>query len=427
MKRLITFIALCFVVVSTVAGISVIGLVKHHDNSEHHLSAQAQGSKPVINGEIDPSQVSDAVAYESIYNLLSTGDDAEDKDWKMRNSYLKWAGFNEIESSLLKISVYEYKRNIQDLNDEAVRLKDENWPKPSLEVMSRLSILQKKKEAILGKAIGDFRNHVYIKRNSIEKLDKFINEKVKTSIKGYVPELSQQKISWLERVLTSPFIVNAQAGGCSGYINICSQIWKDNDYVYSCGVVTSFYNSCNHSYSLSTSLNGSGYSASGSSYSTLSLTQGGIGLDGSFSTNSLATIQCFHSGWSYAIGGSGNSLTVTPWVKLGNFGSWSKSNISPQVSSEISTTYTWSQGASGEINLEFGPTTVTGISSADITISGSGNVSIPGTGSKTATFDISSTHSGSTKATVLLSKVNGNYEVLPPPTIESSAALTFNP
>lgn len=207
--------------------------------------------------------------------------------------------------------------------------------------------------------------------------------------------------------------------------------YKNGDSVAGYSSVTGYYNSSTHVYTTNATLSSPTRSVSSSASGTSASLSISIQLEDGFyslSSHFVGTCPNPQGGGNHAVGGSGDSTIVVPFVKLDTWGSWSKSNIGPSTSSDISVTFSWSENAVGSIQLDFGPTSVTGMSSANIAPSGSGNFAIPhATGSATASFTGSGLVAGSFKATVAISKVSGNFDVLPPPFLESSTAVNYTP
>lgn len=295
---------------------------------EHSSQAAAQQAipEPATDGSKNPNLIPDLVAQEVLLRQLSTGDEGEDKDWKIRNSYLKWAGFDEVQSAALKFAAADFKKRIAALDQQVADIKNEKWPRPDKATMDQLTLIQGQKENLIREIMDNlfqqltFHNPDAVRTN--------LYARIKFNTKGFIPCLppaTPKRISWIKKIFREPFVTTAYAfqyggGSCSGQQYITSSTWVDYgaDAVFTSAVVTANYNSCGHSYTLSTSLSHNGESASGSNYVSMGLDPGGSAprRDGFFGSSTTSYSYCSHSGTTHASGGSGSSTTVSPTVSL---------------------------------------------------------------------------------------------------------------
>lgn len=423
MKRSLIISVLAFVSLSLIVGISVIGI---NGDGHNHASIQSkQELRAAVNGQTDPNLIPSDAAYEILFKLLSTGDDGEDKNGKIRSSYLKSAGFDEIESSALKMAAYEYKRDVAELNSEAKRLKDTHWPKPEKNTRDKLAQLQKEKEKVINRATNNLLNTPFFRGKSMAKLGQVINEKIKRKITAYSTELPPQKISFLDKLLGNSFVVAAQ--GCSAYIYLYADSWQGYYNVTGCSTTSESYNTCSHDVNQSVTVSGSGYtSPSGSDYTSLSLEQGSTLLDGNFTATATVEVTCTHTPGVVASNSAFNSTNVVPFIKFGNWGSWSSTGINAGVDTTIKITINCSMGASGVANGSWGVVRTAG--NVVATAKGAGNITI----TPNATIDYEGTFhassgNGKFKAGIDLSNVSGSFFVEMPRYVESPAEVTVGP
>lgn len=157
-----------------------------HDHSQQVAEPQVIPD-PVIDGSKNPSLIPDLVAQEVLLRQLSTGDDGEDKDWKIRNSYLKWAGFDEVQSAALKFAAADFKKRIEAVDQQVANIKNEKWPRPDKTTMDQLSQIEKQKESLIREVMSELDK--MLTNRSPEVLTAHLQNRIKFATKGFIPGL----------------------------------------------------------------------------------------------------------------------------------------------------------------------------------------------------------------------------------------------
>jgi hypothetical protein len=332
-----------------------------HDNSSQATKQQAI-PEPVIDGSKNPNLIPDVVAHEVLLRQLSTGDDGEDKDWKIRNSYLKWAGFDEVQSAALKFAAADFKKQIAALDQQVATIKNEKWPRPDKATMDQLTLIEGQKENLIREIVDNLFQQLTFHNPDVVRTH--LHARIKFQTKGFIPGLpptAPKRVGWLEKIFREPFVTTAYAfqyggGSCSGQQYVTSSTWVDYvaDAVFTSAVVTANYNSCGHGYTLSTSLSHNGESASGSNYVSMGLDPGGSAprRDGFFGSSTTSYSYCSHSGTTHPSGGGGSSTTASPTVKLNNFRP-SNDNVADNQPIELIAEVKASSSVTGNVTLQF--------------------------------------------------------------------------
>lgn len=294
------------------------------------LAAQRQSLPVAVDGSKNPDLIPTHIAYESLLRLLSSGDEGDDKDGKIRESYLRWAGFDLATREELKAAAAEFKQAVSELDQEAAAIKDAKWPRPDAETMAQLAQLQARKEALISGVKGRLFGRITSARavaveNHLAAL--------KTRTKGYVPELppATRRVSLLDKLNLFKFTAQAAApqgaGACQGSMYMSSSTWADHPagYVHGSGTVTSFYNSCGHSYNQQTYTYHTGYTgsvqATGTNFASIAIDPDPTNeyapmYDGNFYSSTSSSVYCTHSGWTFGVGGAGSQTFVLKSVKI---------------------------------------------------------------------------------------------------------------
>src|SRR5262249_17994073 len=84
-----------------------------------------------ISGAEVPGSVSDEVAQEAFLRILINDQNGNDKDWKMRSSYLRRAGFTDGQIENVRPVIENFKSNIAELDKQSLALSEENFANSS--------------------------------------------------------------------------------------------------------------------------------------------------------------------------------------------------------------------------------------------------------------------------------------------------------
>ena len=140
-------------IVAALAIVSLIGAgagkSKSHDHS--HAQQKAVGPMPPLlaDGANNPAAIPDRIAYEILFNSITTAPQASEAERKIAQGLAKKTGLDDAKTELLRQISNDFKSRISAFDRQAMELKDRHWPKPSVAVMNQLDALQKQKEAVL--------------------------------------------------------------------------------------------------------------------------------------------------------------------------------------------------------------------------------------------------------------------------------------
>ena len=130
-----------------------VGKPKSHDHS--HMQQKAAGELPPLlaDGAENPAAIPDRIAYDILFNSITTTPQAGEAERKTADGLAKKTGLDDAKTELLRQSANDFKNKISAFDGQALQLKDRHWPKPDAGVMNQLDALQKQKDAVLDEII----------------------------------------------------------------------------------------------------------------------------------------------------------------------------------------------------------------------------------------------------------------------------------
>lgn len=352
MKRLVISLV---VVIATMLAIIVVGTGQFsadNKHSGHHKSSNPQrGPEPRTDGAATPNLIPDTAAYEIVFRLLSSTA-PEDRKELRKAAYLKEAGFDAAEAAAISNAAYEYKKQVEPLDEEVDNIKTLHWPRPSQGIMNELARLQQQKETIIAD-IADKLQRQLSYYNPV-KLNNHVGA-VKRKIKGFPTALPGQKVSRLGKFFSNLFTVSAQAPGCDAQVYMYNNVTVSYSemVVYGSGSYSMPYNNCGHSVTLSTQLWGPNSSyASGGEGTYINMMYGETALDGYFLSTTDGMGYCPVANESFPTGNQSDDETAaeSAWVHQVYA---SNDNLTPGDTVTIYAVIRASQSANGTVTATF--------------------------------------------------------------------------
>ncbi len=138
-------------VIVALAAALLIGAGVNKPKSHDHTHMQQKGNMPPLlaNGVDNPAAIPDIIAYEILFNSITTAPVTGEAERKVAQGLAKKMNLDDAKTELIRQSANDFKSRISAFDQQALELKDRHWPKPAPAVMNQLDALQKQKEGIL--------------------------------------------------------------------------------------------------------------------------------------------------------------------------------------------------------------------------------------------------------------------------------------
>lgn len=134
-----------------------------------------------IDGAKNPELIPEAVAYELLFLKLSRRTSGRIPDADRIAALAEKIGLSEDEMLRVRNVADEFKLRVSPLDEETKTLKDNHWPDPDPQILSRLQTLQIEKETIISDIISSLPTKISMATMST--LSQFVNGKMKQGIK----------------------------------------------------------------------------------------------------------------------------------------------------------------------------------------------------------------------------------------------------
>jgi len=108
----------------------------------------------LVDGSLTPDAIPDRIAYEFFFTSIYTPSHANEIERKNARALARLSGLDDTKVDWLLQSAIDLRQKLNLLDSQAAELKDRHWPYPSNEVLNRLDVLQKEKEAMFDEVIA---------------------------------------------------------------------------------------------------------------------------------------------------------------------------------------------------------------------------------------------------------------------------------
>lgn len=135
----------------------------------------------VIDGSVDPAAIPDRVAYPLLFGLIYRPQATDKANEQASSGLLRSAGLDDAAIAALRQAATDLRRETIPIEQQAIAIREREWPSPSPAAMAELRALQIQKNAVVEAAVAALPSK--LGSGGFQQLSEYMNTKFKRGVK----------------------------------------------------------------------------------------------------------------------------------------------------------------------------------------------------------------------------------------------------